>query len=326
VAVIGTGASAVQMIPELAIKVEELTVFQRTACWIMPRLNHESSPLERRLLRTAPGVRKAIRGLQYGLYETYGSFNFIDRRFVNAFEAIAKAQLRTQVRDRNLRRKLTPDYRLGCKRTAVSSTYLPTFNRDNVHLVTDAITEVTPTGIVDAAGVHHEVDTIVFGTGFTLLHHLTEDIVGRAEQSIAEVYRERPQSYLGVSMAGFPNLFLTSGPFGGAGNQSFLFMLEAQFTYIVEALSAMRRNDWAVVDVKPEVQDRFVDDAERRSADSIWLNGGCSGYYTTADGKRNSGIWPDWSFNYRRKTKRFVAANYDVQSADNALVRTGDAR
>jgi cation diffusion facilitator CzcD-associated flavoprotein CzcO len=248
------------------------------------------------------------------MYESYGTLNFVDNRFAALFEAVARGYLRWQVRDRDLRDKLTPAYRMGCKRAAVSSNYLPTFSKDNVELVTAAIDHIETDAIVTTDGRRHRVDTLVLATGFTLLNKLTENVIGIGGQSVAACYRVRPQSYLGVSMSGFPNLFVTSGPFAGAGNQSFLYMLEAQFAYIADALATMRERGVATFDVRPQVQADFVADAERRSADTIWLNGGCKSYYTTPDGKRNAGLWPDWSFNYRRRTRRFDADQYQLST------------
>ncbi|WP_273732244.1 flavin-containing monooxygenase [Mycolicibacterium septicum] len=311
VAVIGTGASAVQIIPEIQPVVSALRVFQRTPCWIMPRFDWNTSPAEHRLARV-PILRKGIRALQYALYESYGTFNFIDSRFAYLFEAVARTYLRAQVPDAETRRKLTPVYRIGCKRAAVSASYLPTFNRSNVELVTEGIQQIQHDNIVTVDGTEHPVDVIVLATGFTLRHRMADEIIGRAGRTLADAYDGRPQGYLGTSVSGFPNLLFTSGPFGGAANQSFIYMLEAQFRFIVEALTRMRRDRIATLEVKPQAQEDFVAEAERRSANTIWLNGGCAGYYTTADGKRNAGLWPDWSFNYRRRTRNFDPSDFDI--------------
>ncbi|WP_234711451.1 flavin-containing monooxygenase [Mycolicibacterium llatzerense] len=317
VAIIGTGASAVQIIPEIQPVVSELRVFQRTPCWIMPRFDWRTSATEHRLAGI-PFLRKSVRALQYLLYESYGTFNFVDNRFAYAFETVARTYLRIQVADAAVRRKLTPTYRIGCKRAAVSSTYLPSFNRPNVELVTDSIREIQPGGIVTADGITHQVDVIVLATGFTLRHRMADDIVGQNGRTLAAAYDGRPEGYLGTAVSGFPNLLFTSGPFGGAANQSFIYMLESQFGFIVDALTRMRRDGIATIDVKPQAQQDFVADAERRSAGTIWLNGGCSGYYTTADGKHNAGLWPDWSFNYRRRTKTFKPADFDLEFRSDA--------
>ncbi|KHO26130.1 monooxygenase [Mycolicibacterium setense] len=324
VAVIGTGASAVQIIPEIQPVVDQLSVFQRTACWIMPRFDWSTSSTEH-LLARIPVLRKSVRALQYLVYESYGTFNFIDNRFASLFEAVARAHLRVQVPDAALRRKLTPQHRIGCKRAAVSSNYLPTFTRSNVELVTEGIQEIQRNGIVTVDGTTHPVDVIVLATGFPLRHRMADEIVGVGGRTLADAYDDRPQGYLGTAVSGFPNLLFTSGPFGGAANQSFIYMLESQFGFIVDALKRMRRDRISTIEVKSQAQEQFVAEAERRSANTIWLQGGCSGYYTTADGKRNAGLWPDWSFNYRRRTRSFDADDFQLDSRPSAAARTRSA-
>lgn len=314
VAVIGTGASAVQVVPAIRADAQHVSVFQRTPCWIMPRLNPRNGRIGRALRRLAP-VRAMERAFQYAVYESYGTFNFVDARFASAFEAVARLHLRRQVRDPELRARLTPTYRIGCKRAAVSSDYLTSFGAPDVDLVTDRISEITERGIRTADGREHEVDTIVFATGFSMIHDTWGRIAGRDGRPLSDGWSQRPETYLGVGRAGFPNLFLTSGPFGGAGNQSFLYMLEAQFAYIVDALRTMRERDVAVVEVDPDAQETFVREAERRSERTIWLTGGCMGYYTTPDGTRNAGLWPDWSFRYRRRTARFDPTHHRLRPA-----------
>ena len=314
VAVIGTGASAIQFIPEIQPLVERLLVFQRTAPWIMPRFNRRFSAFERRLFRRLPASREALRGGLYTLTESFGLMSFVDRRFSRIFEALGRWQLRRQIPDPELRAKLTPDYQVGCKRAGVSDSYLPALTRPNVELVTDGIAEVREHSIVTADGAEHQVDTIIFGTGFEVPHRNADRIRGRDGRSVIDIYLERPQSYLGTTLAGFPNFFMMLGPFAAGGNQSALYMLESQMRYIVDALHTMERRGAAVVEVRPEAQRAFTEEAERRSADTVWLRGGCRSYYQTPDG-RNAGLWPGWSFQFRRRTRRFDPEAYDLHTA-----------
>jgi cation diffusion facilitator CzcD-associated flavoprotein CzcO len=314
VAVLGTGASAIQAIPEVQPEADRLLVFQRTPAWILPRFDRPIGEGERKLLRRLPAFRKWMRAWIYLAVEGFGSINFIDRRFIHFYQAIARWHLRRQVTDPELREKLTPEYAIGCKRVLVSDNYLPTFMQPNVDLITEPIAEVRERSIVTIDGVEHQIDTIIFGTGFDLPSRQVERVRGRDGRSIAEVYAERPQSYYGVTVNGFPNLFTTLGAFSAAGNQSALYILEAQFAYIVDALRTMRRDGARVIEVRSEVQDKFVTEAEERSRDTVWLTGGCKSYYTTPDG-RNSGLWPDWSFKYRRRTRSFDADAYEVEAA-----------
>ncbi|MEC3952831.1 NAD(P)/FAD-dependent oxidoreductase [Nocardia sp. CDC153] len=314
VAVIGTGASAVQFVPEIQPQVDRLLLFQRSAPWIVPRLDRPIIGLERMLLRRIPLVQKAIRCGWYAAIEGFGLISLVDKRFRHPYEALGRLQLRRQVRDPRLRRTLTPDYIIGCKRAIFSDAYLPALDQPNVDVLTEAIAEVRPHSIVLRDGTEHAVDTIIFGTGFTSIPSAYHRYIGRHKLSIADLYHLEPQSYLGAAVAGFPNFFCTLGPFGAAGNQSAIYMIESQITYIVDALKTMRDNGIGRIELRPEVQDDFLDEMDRRSADSVWLTGGCRGYYTTADG-RNAGLYPNWSFEYRRRTRRFDAESYALTPA-----------
>lgn len=311
VAVIGTGASAVQFVPEIQPRVAELMVFQRSAPWIVPRMDRRTLRLERLLLRQIPLAAKAIRGGWFAAIEGFGLVGFVDKRFRHPYELLGRLQLRRQVRNPELRHRLTPDYMIGCKRAIFSDTYLPALDQPNVEVITDGVAEVRPNSIVLRDGTERAVDTIIFGTGFTSTPSAFERFVGRDGLSMAELYRKQPQSYLGATLAGFPNFFCTLGPFGAAGNQSAIFMIESQISYIVDALSTMRSQGLRRVEVKPEVQQKFLDEMERRSASTVWVTGGCTGYYQTADG-HNAGLYPNWSFEYRQRTSQFDIESYAV--------------
>ncbi|MEU1206662.1 NAD(P)/FAD-dependent oxidoreductase [Nocardia sp. NPDC005825] len=313
VAVIGTGASAVQFIPEIQPKVAWLTVFQRSAPWIVPRMDRRTLGMERALLRRIPLTQRLVRGTWYALIESFGLVGFVDNRFRHPFETLGRIQLRRQIRDPELRAKVTPDYMIGCKRAIFSDAYLPALERDNVEVVTDGIAEVRPHSVVTRAGVEIPVDTIVFGTGFEPLAAAFEHITGRDGLSIAELYRKQPRTYLGTAVAGFPNFFCTLGPFGAAGNQSAVYMIESQIAYIVDALTTVRDRGARRVEVRATQQDAFVAEMHRRSAATVWLTGGCETYYTTPDGG-NAGLYPGWSFEYRRRTQQFDSDAYEVSA------------
>jgi cation diffusion facilitator CzcD-associated flavoprotein CzcO len=314
IAVLGTGASAVQFIPEIQPLAGRLLVFQRTPPWIIPRFDRRIPPSERALLRRVPSIQRALRGVLYLMIEGLGLVIFVDRRLARPFEAVGRWQLRRQVPDPELRRKLTPDYTIGCKRAILSDAYLPSLTRSNVDVISDSIAEVTERAVVTADGTEHEVDTIIFGTGFDVPHRASERFFGRDARSIGDIYKERPRSYNGTCVAGFPNLFMFFGPFAAAGNQSALYMLESQMAYIVDALRVFRERGVRTVEVRPEVQEAFVAQAEARSVDTVWLQGGCRSYYQTPDG-RNAGLWPNWSFQFRRRTRRFDTGAYVLESS-----------
>ena len=314
VAVLGTGASAVQFVPEIQPLVERMLVFQRTPPWIVPRFDRPTSRFERRLYRRFPSLQRVLRGLTYALVESLGFVIFVDRRIAPLFHALGRWQLWRQVRDPVLRRRLTPGYTIGCKRAMLSDAYLPSLTRSNVEVITDSIAEIREHAVVTADGTEHAVDTIILGTGFDVPSRATERWSGRDGKSVAEIYDERPQSYKGVAMSGFPNLFMFFGPFGAAGNQSALYILESQMSYIVDAIRTMRSQGARTVEVRAQAQEEFVSEVEERSVDTVWLRGGCRSYYQTPDG-RNAGLYPGWSFEYRRRTRRFDPEAYEVTAA-----------
>ncbi|MEV0292188.1 NAD(P)/FAD-dependent oxidoreductase [Nocardia sp. NPDC050710] len=311
VAVIGTGASAVQFIPEIQPLVRKLTVFQRSAPWIVSRLDRPTTGVERAVLRRMPLLGKAIRGAYYAGIEGFGLVGFVDKRFRHPYETLSKLQLLRQVRDPELRRKLTPDYVIGCKRAIFSDAYFPALTQPNVEVVTAGVREIRPHSVIAADGTEHSVDTIIWGTGFGVPAGVFDRVHGADGLSIADHYRRRPSSYLGAAMTGFPNFFCTLGPFGAAGNQSAIYMIEAQLQYIVDALRTLRDKGFARVEVRDEVQRAFLDEVAERSRDTAWLTGGCRSYYQTPDGL-NAGLYPNWSFEYRRRTRRFDAESYEL--------------
>ena len=315
VGVIGTGASAVQFIPEIQPVVEALTVFQRTPPWIVPRTDRTVTSLEKVAYRTLPITQRLARAFWYAGIESFGLPGFVDARFRHPFEALGRLQLRRQVKDPKLRDKLTPDYMIGCKRAIFSDSFYPALTQPNVEVVTDRIVKVTPRGILSEDGREHVLDTVILGTGFTALPRLASAIKGTDGRTWAEVYRERPQSYLGAAQAGFPNCFWILGPFGAAGNQSAVFMIEGQIDYIVDAVQRIRTERIRRFEVRREAQDAFVHDVHSRAQHGTWLTGGCSSYYTNDTGL-NSGLYPSWSFEYRRRVRNWDRENYDLVLED----------
>lgn len=312
IAVIGTGASAVQFIPEIQPLAAHLTVFQRTPAWIVPRTDRTVSLLERLSYRTVPVTQRVVRGAWYAGIESFGLPGFVNTAFRHPFEVLGRMQLRRQVKDPELRRRLTPSYMIGCKRAIFSDSYYPALTQPNVTLETSGIAEVRARSILTKDGVEIPVDTIILGTGFTSLPVLSEAVKGTDGRSIADRYRERPQSYLGAANAGFPNMFTILGPFGAAGNQSAVFMIEGQIDYIVDAVRRIRHERITRFEVRPEVQEAFVDEMHERSQRGTWLNGGCTSYYTNDQGL-NSGLFPHWSWDYRRRTRRWDQDSYHVE-------------
>jgi cation diffusion facilitator CzcD-associated flavoprotein CzcO len=313
VAVVGTGASAAQFVPEIAPKVAALTVFQRTAPWVLPRGDRALTRAERRLYRTVPAAQRVARWSVYWSREL-SAVAFLRPRFMAVGQRIARRHLARQVPDAGLRERLTPDFTMGCKRVLLSNDYLPALGRDNVDVVTEKIREVRPQGIVTVDGREFPVDTIIFGTGFHVTDSpLAERVFGRDGRSLADAWQGSPKAYLGVTVAGFPNLFLLLGPNTALGHTSVVFMLECQIRYLMSALAYLDGNGVVAVEPRPEAQHAFVTEVDRRMRPTVWLSGGCASWYLDRTG-RNSTLWPGFTWAYRQRLRRFDPAAYTTES------------
>jgi cation diffusion facilitator CzcD-associated flavoprotein CzcO len=310
VAVIGTGASAIQFVPKIQPKVSKLHLFQRTPPWVLGRPEHEISAVEKRLLRNVPALQRAIRAAIYWGAEGGILGLAYDPRLVKPVERLARRHIRAQVKDPELRRKLTPDYRLGCKRILGSDDYYPAVCEPNAEVVTDPIARVRKGAIVTEDGTVRDVDTIIFGTGFHVTDNPTMAMVhGRDGRSLADVWQGSPQAYLGMTVPGFPNGFLMVGPNTGLGNNSIVFMIEAQVRYVLGALHSMERHGLGAIEVRPEVHAAFQDEVQLRMPGSVWTDGGCRSWYLDENG-RNSTLWPDFTWRYALRTRSFEIADY----------------
>nr|WP_116026401.1 NAD(P)/FAD-dependent oxidoreductase [Thermomonospora umbrina] len=311
VAVIGTGASAIQFVPRIAERVASLTLFQRTPPWIIPKPDRRVTEVEKNLFRNVPGVQRAYRNGIYLMQESF-VLGFKNPRLLKAASGLAQWHLHRQVKDPALRRKLTPDYTMGCKRTLVSSDYYPALTRPNVDLVTDGVKEIRENSIVRGDGTEIEVDAIIFGTGF----HVTDafenaHIVGRHGVKIQDAWKDGIQAHLGVSVAGFPNLFLLLGPNSGLGHNSMIFIIEAQVRYVMQCLRLLAAGDATRISVRPTVQDRFNAWVQRKSEGAVWVAGGCTSWYLDRNGK-NRAAWPASTVNYWLRTRRLRRSDFEL--------------
>lgn len=313
VAVIGTGASAIQFVPEIQPIVEHLTVFQRTAPWVLPHSNRRITAFERALYRRVPATQRLVRALVYWSRELFGRGLVHNGKALQAAEKVARKMLDRQVRDPELRQAVTPDYRPGCKRLILSDDWYPALQQDNVELVTEKVIAVRPNGVLGADGVEHAVDTIIFGTGFHVTDNPVADRVhGVAGVSLAERWADiGAQAHLGTSVPGFPNLFLLAGPNTGIGHTSLVVMIEAQLAYVVDALRQMQAQGLHRVDLHPAALTAWTREIQAKAAGSVWNAGGCASWYLDDEG-RNTTIWPDQTFRFRRRTRRFDIENYEV--------------
>ena len=314
VASIGTGASAIQYVPEIQPEVERVHVFQRTPPWIFPHSNRPITGLERRLYRAFPALQRLVRGGVYAMREL-AVLGFVkDPRLMRIGDRAARRHMRKAISDPELIEKVTPDYTMGCKRILPSNRWYPALAKPNVELVTDGIAEVRERSIVDGAGVEREVDAIIFGTGFHVTDiPATRLLRGRGGTLLDDVWKGSPRAYLGTSIPGFPNLFMLLGPNTGLGHSSMVYMIESQIAHVLATLRAMDVEGAEVVEARPETVEKWTRGIDARMKKTVWSTG-CSSWYLDATG-RNSTLWPDWTFRFRERAARFDPSAYTLTPA-----------
>jgi cation diffusion facilitator CzcD-associated flavoprotein CzcO len=306
VAVIGTGASAVQIVPNIAPVVSQLFLFQRTPAWVIPRRERKVSRLEKWLFARLPLTQLLLRQAIYWLTEFAGMAFMGNAILNNIFTWVALRKLAREVHDPETRKNLTPNYKIGCKRVLVSDDFYPALNRLNVHLVTNGIDKITPCGIQTLDGQIHEVDLIVFATGFTVAD--TDNylrVVGRDGRILTDVWMENgAEAYLGINIAGFPNLAVILGPNSGLGHSSALHVMESQMNYVTQYLAELEKaTENASLDVRPELQKLYNIDLQHRLKRTVWATG-CRSWYLDRKGK-NTTIYPGLTWRYRQLTRHF---------------------
>ena len=320
VALIGAGATAVQVVPEIQPRVDRLHLFQRTPPWVIPHTDHPVTRGMRELYRRIPVMQRLSRAAVYGLRETMAVGITRDRRWLKLQELNARLHLRRQVPDPELRARLTPDYEIFCKRIILSNRWYPAIQEPNVDLVSTGAREVREHSVVDGDGVEREIDTLIFATGFKPAElPIAERIRGSDGSSLAEVWDGSPEAYLGTTVAGFPNLLLLYGPNLNLGHSSIVYMLESQIAYALDALRTMRVRGAAEFELRPEVQRAYNEEVQERLAGSVWNTGGCGSWYFDRNG-RNSIQWPGFTFEYRRRTRRFDTESYRLAAPANRPV------
>ncbi|MEV6389209.1 flavin-containing monooxygenase [Nocardia xishanensis] len=316
VAIIGTGASAIQIIPSIAPQVAKLDVYQRTAPWLLPRVDRPYLKAEQLAFKHVPGVQRLSRAAIYAARETQvvGLAKF--PALMQGFQLLAKAKLQYEVRDPELRKKVTPDFRIGCKRMLISNEYYPALSRDNVDVVTDGIAEIRTGSIVTKDGTEREIDALIVATGFHVTDSPTyETITGRDGRTLSEVFDEiGQQGYKGSAVANFPNMFFLLGPNVGLGHTSMVYMIESQINYISDALTTVDRLGLRTVEVRREVQDAYNEDLQAKLSKTVWNTGGCASWYLDKHGN-NPTLWPDFTFQFRRLTKNFDVSAYATTTA-----------
>jgi cation diffusion facilitator CzcD-associated flavoprotein CzcO len=314
VAVIGSGASAIQFVPQIAPLVDKLYYFQRTPPWVVPKDDRPLSAKERQDFAANPWRQRLERIKQYWLMELrFLAFKF-KPQWMGLVAKVAKHKIAQAVKDPALRAKLTPDYTPGCKRLLISNDYYPALGRTNVNVVTDGIERVTARGVVTKDGVERPVDAIIFGTGFKVSDPIPpKTVYGRGGQDLSEVWKRGPEAYLGITVSGFPNFFILMGPNTGLGHNSMVYMIESQVHYVTEALKAMKTRRIRSLDVKAQAQQQFIDQVQDELKSTVW-NSGCKSWYLNEQG-RNVSLWPSFTFAYRFKTRSFDLAKYNTERA-----------
>jgi len=311
VAVIGTGASAIQIVPEIVGTVAELLLYQRTPPWVVPRTNDELPAGLRRALENIPGLRLAFRGGIYGLQEALAVSMTKRPWLLKAGELLGKWNIRRSVKDRELRRKLTPRYQIGCKRILNSSTYYDAVADPKTKLITEGIARITRDGIVTVDGVEHKVDVIVYATGF----HVSDsfryvEIKGLNGEDLGDRWnREGPIAHRGTSVADVPNVFFLLGPNTGLGHNSMVYMIESQIHYVVEAVKAVDKAGAEALAPTRAAQDAFNDGLQERLGHSVWNTGGCASWYLDEHGN-NRVLWGGYTWEYRLATRKLEPAEY----------------
>lgn len=314
IAVIGTGASALQFIPAIQPDVAQMHLFQRTPPWVMPRHDGPISAVTRAAYRRLPMLQKAERLRIYTQRESL-ALGFKHPVLMKSAQKTALQHLYAAVQDPVLRKKLTPDYTLGCKRILISNTYYPALAQPNVDVITHGIRQVTADGVIDNDGTERKVDAIIFGTGFKTrdlpFAHYIRDNNGR---TLAEAWGGSPKGYMGTTVHGFPNLYLLHGPNIGLGHTSVIYMFEAQAEHIVGVVKLAARSGFDIIEPTLRAEQGFVDQIEKDMKGTVWVAGGCNSWYLDSTG-RNSSLWPGFTFAYRNQATHIDARDYQGRRA-----------
>ncbi|QBJ98530.1 NAD(P)/FAD-dependent oxidoreductase [Rhodococcus sp. ABRD24] len=323
VAVIGTGASAIQFVPAIAPVVGRLTLFQRSAPWILPKPDTEYRPWHHRLFRAVPAAQRAERLLTWGVFEIL-TVALVDTKSRGRLAGrLARRHLERQVADPVLRAALTPDHEPGCKRMLLSDDYYPAVARSNVEVVVDGIERIEPEGVRASDGTLYPADVIVYGTGFAATEFLAPmTIRGRGGLTLAEAWSDGAQAYLGMTTAGFPNLFMMYGPNTNLGSGSIVYMLESQARHIVGLVQWLIEQPGLAVEVDAGVERRFNERIQRRLATSVWSL--CASWYRSASGKITTN-WPGTVTAYRHRTRRVDRRDYRITATRTVPAHTPPA-
>lgn len=318
VAVIGTGASAVQFVPHLQRQVARLDLYQRTPPWVIPKPDRKISGAQQHRFINKPWLQKLWRGGLYGLMESWVLGFTLLPVALKLVELVARLHLRMQVKDPALRARLTPDYAIGCKRILLSNQYYPALSQPNVQLLDSGIGEIRAHSIIDKQGVERAVDVIIFGTGFTPNMPIPPGCVfGRDGADLADSWSQGPEAYKGTMTHGFPNLFFLMGPNTVLGHNSVVYMIESQIHYVLGAMNWLQRSGADSLEPKAAVQHAFNRRLQHKFSRTVWNSGGCKSWYLHPVSGRNCTLWPGFSWRFRQITRHFDPADYQLAFASS---------
>ena len=314
VAIIGSGASAAQVIPAIAPEVAQLHVFQRTPHWVLPRPDHVFSKFERALLGNKL-IYKALRtAIYWGLESRVIGFKYSQTMLKLVAQREAEHHIKKQIADPAIRAAVTPDYTIGCKRIILSSTLYPALCRPNVklHPKDDGIAEINERGILTAKGEQIDLDLIVYSTGYDATDGvISYPVIGKGGKSVQDFWAEFPRAYLGTTMPGFPNLFVVTGPNTGIGHTSAIFVIEAQMEYIRRAIQAVQKQGAKAIEVKPQAEADYTTMIHREMKQTVWQSGGCTSWYKSKSGHVIA-MFPGFSFTFRQMAKAFKPGDHVI--------------
>ncbi|MCB1180367.1 MAG: NAD(P)/FAD-dependent oxidoreductase [Leptospiraceae bacterium] len=319
VAIIGSAASAIQIIPAIAKDVKKLTVLQRSASWIIPKNDRLYSELEKLSFNLFPPLLWLSREITYWMLEWRAMAFVYSPQMLNNFQKLIENYIKMKVKDPELAKKVTPNYKIGCKRILLSDNYYETIQRPNVEIETNQIKEINETGILLNNGTHIEADIIITATGFKAADDVVPfDVIGKNGVSLEKEWEEGAQAFLGTTIKGFPNLFMIVGPNTGLGHNSMVYMIEAQTNYSIKALRFIKKNKISSLEVKPEIQKKYNDSLQEKLEKSIWNTGGCASWYLNKNG-RNTTLWPGFTFEFKKLTEKFNINDYSIQKSKNTV-------
>lgn len=323
VAVVGTGASAIQVIPSIQPDVEQLTVFQRTPPWVLPKHDRSLSMSEHQRFKRWPWVQKMLRRLQYIKMESVLPAFIWDSLLTRIGEAAARRYINSQIRDPELRNKLTPDYSIGCKRVLLSDDYYPALRQPNVEVIAEGVARMDESGIVASDGERRDVDVVVLATGFKVPSAgAPMPIYGLGGRKLQDDWAVGAEAYKGISVTGYPNMLYLMGPNTGPGNTSVIFYIESQIRYVVKYLKRLQAFSDGSLNVRPVVQRDFNQRIDRMFQGTTWTSG-CHSWYLTEDG-RNTTLWPGFSWRYRMMTRHFALGDYELVPHRSASVEASE--